>query len=91
MTRIFMTKLTVNYCTMQNFVLENHSDPDLFQSDMRLTPMQRMLAESGGDVSLAKYLQENAFASAKDYGILWLPEKVVPYTISKELGKLSVM
>ncbi|XP_065060870.1 meprin A subunit beta-like [Rhopilema esculentum] len=65
---------------------ENHSDPDLFQSDMRLTPMQRMLAESGGDVSLAKYLQENAFASAKDYGILWLPEKVVPYTISKELA-----
>eukprot|EP00112_Aurelia_sp_Birch-Aquarium-sp1_P024327 Seg765.1 transcript_id=Seg765.1/GoldUCD/mRNA.D3Y31 product="Meprin A subunit beta" protein_id=Seg765.1/GoldUCD/D3Y31 len=65
---------------------ENADNKDLFQSDMRLTPMQRLLAESGGDVSLARFLESNAFGSAKDTGILWLPERIVPYTITKELA-----
>ena len=70
-----------------DFLLDNHSDQDLFQSDMRLTPTQRLLAETGGDVSQAKQLEGNTFGSAKDIGILWYPQRVVPYTITKQLGR----
>ena len=65
-------------------ITENPSDPDLFQSDMRLTPMQRLLAETGGDVSQAHNLESETFASAKDSSIRW--PRIVPYTITKELG-----
>ena len=61
-------------------------DKDLFQGDMRLTPLQSLLALSGGDVSQAGS-SSNAFGSAKNKGLLWLPSKVVPYEISPDLGK----
>lgn len=62
-------------------------DRDLFQGDMRLTPLQRLLAMTGGDVSLAGK-SSNTFGSAKDQSLLWMPNKVVPYEISPSLGKL---
>ena len=54
---------------------------------MRLTPMQRLLAESGGDVSKAGEMGGSAFGSAKDASLLWLPKKIVPYTITPQLGE----
>ena len=62
------------------------ADPNLFQGDMRLSFMQRLLAMSGGDVSLAGN-SNNAFGSAKDQSMLWLPSKQVPYEISPDLGE----
>jgi len=63
---------------------ENPSDPELFQSDMRLSPMQRLLAEAGGDVSKAGLFESHTFASAKNPGMLWPRE--VPYTITNKLA-----
>lgn len=57
---------------------ENTQDPDLFESDMRLTPMQRLHAETGGDGG-------NMFGSAKSWR-LWLPSKTVPYTLTGPLA-----
>ena len=62
------------------------ADPSLFQGDMRLTFMQRLLAMTGGDVSLAGN-SNTVFGSAKDQSMLWLPSKKVPYEISPDLGK----
>eukprot|EP00794_Sanderia_malayensis_P015011 gene15011-16560_t len=64
---------------------ENTYDPDLFEGDMRLSPIQRLLAETGGDVSQAG-TDGLTFGSAKDINKLWLPERRVPYTITKELA-----
>ena len=51
--------------------------------------MQRLLAETGGDVSQAEQLESNTFGSAKDSRKLW--PGVVPYTISKDLGTFNIM
>ena len=60
-------------------------DPDVYQGDMRLTPIQSLLAETGGDVSLAGKF-DKMFGSTKHQELMWLPNKVVPYDISADLG-----
>ena len=73
------------------YILEN-KDPfnRLFGGDMMLTWAQRKIIELGGDISLAE--SENVFTAMKNVSILWLPnQKVVPYTISTQLGEKRVM
>eukprot|EP00112_Aurelia_sp_Birch-Aquarium-sp1_P024367 Seg768.6 transcript_id=Seg768.6/GoldUCD/mRNA.D3Y31 product="Meprin A subunit beta" protein_id=Seg768.6/GoldUCD/D3Y31 len=72
-------------CSAYAFRPRDDADPDLFQGDMRLTFMQRLLAMTGGDVSLAGN-SNNVFGSAKDQSMLWLPSKQVPYEISPDLA-----
>lgn len=77
------------FCKIDRFFFNcflSDADPNLFQGDMRLTFMQRLLAMTGGDVSLAGN-SNNVFGSAKDQSMLWLPSKQVPYEISPDLGK----
>eukprot|EP00794_Sanderia_malayensis_P015012 gene15012-16561_t len=62
------------------------ADRNLFQGDMRLTPVQRMLVESGRDVSLAGKF-ENMFGSTKHQSLLW-SNKIVPYKISPDLAAI---
>ena len=60
-------------------------DPDLFQGDMRLTSFQRLLAITGGDVSLAGR-SGLTFGSTSEQSLLW-PGKTVYYEISSDLRK----
>lgn len=60
----------------------------LFGGDMMLNPLQRMVVETGGDLSKVKTHKVQSRAAMKDANILWLPnDKTVPYTIDDELGK----
>eukprot|EP00794_Sanderia_malayensis_P015010 gene15010-16559_t len=60
-------------------------DPNLFEGDMRLSPIQRLLAETGDDVAKAN-VDGITFGSTKNINDLWLPERRVPFTITKELA-----
>lgn len=54
-----------------------------------LTPEQRILVETGGDISLAGAAKSRA--AMKNVSILWFPNnKVVPYNILPELGKIFI-
>jgi len=69
------------------FPEEENDDLDglLFGGDMMLTPEQRILVETGGDISLAG-LKQQGRAAMKNISILWFQNgKTVPYTIHPEL------
>ena len=58
----------------------------LYAGDMLLTPKQRIIVETGGDLSKDGSVQSRAIMSNEK--VLWLPnDKTVPYTIDYELGK----
>lgn len=70
------------YC----FIEEENDDKGglLYAGDMMLTPLQRILIETGGDLSNADGLKTRS--AMKDANVLWLPnDKTVPYTIDYEL------
>ena len=69
------------------FLLSSVGDPGLYQGDMRLTAIQKLLVLTGGDMSTSGK-SGLAFGSSKDQNLLWLPSRVVPYEISADLGEL---
>jgi len=71
-----------------NFISLGNDDKGglLYASDMLLTPKQRIIVETGGDLSKDGSVQARATMSSEK--VLWLPnDKTVPYTIDHELGK----
>ena len=83
----------LEYKRIQSFIYSLNSsiendDKDglLFAGDMMLNPLQRMIVETGGDLSKVK-TDVQTRSAMKDANILWLPnDKTVPYTIDAELG-----
>ena len=62
-------------------------DGKLFAGDMMLNPLQRIVVETGGDLSKVKMEKAQSRAAMIDANVLWLPNnKTVPYTIDPELG-----
>lgn len=54
---------------------------------MLLTPAQRIIVETGGDLSKVDN-KASGRAIMKDEKVLWLAnDKTVPYTVTDELGK----
>lgn len=79
---VAVVMVSTTYC----FIEEENDDKGglLFGSDMMLTPEQRIIVETGGDLSRAG--GNNARAAMSDADVLWLKnDKVVPYTITNEL------
>eukprot|EP00795_Rhopilema_esculentum_P007108 gene7108-12760_t len=72
-------------CTAAAVRPKDVRDPGLYQGDMRLTAMQKLLVLTGGDVSTSEK-SGLAFGSSKDQSLLWLPSRVVPYEISADLA-----
>lgn len=77
------------FCKVFAFPEEENDDKGglLFGGDMMLNPLQRMVVETGGDLSKVKTRQVQSRAAMKDANILWLPnDKTVPYTIDDKLA-----
>jgi len=74
-------------CVVCSFPEEENDDKDglLYAGDMMLTPLQRMVIETGGDLSRVRG-DSTARAAMKNINVLWLPnDKTVPYTIDDSL------
>lgn len=81
-----LATLLILLVSVHGFPEEENYDPEnrLFGGDMMLTPEQRILVETGGDISLAGAAKSRA--AMKNVSILWFPNnKVVPYNILPEL------
>lgn len=68
------------------FIEEENDDKNglLYAGDMMLTPLQRIIVETGGDLSNPDGIKTRS--AMKDANVLWLPnDKTVPYIVDYEI------